>query len=281
MVKILLSVLSLFVFGTNHGANYQNISPQKLINKMLIAIQNVNTLAYTLTNTERIAGKFLTGRQFVKYEKTPFKCFIYLVEPSPGSEVLYVAGKNNNLAIYNPKGFPYIRMNLDPLGNLMQRNNHHPIFDIGFAYFAEVVKKNMAQTKLQISYDGDTTWDGQFCYKITLQNNNFNYYTYTTKNNESLFGIAHNLGLSLYMIKKLNSTYPALSILVPGTKIKLPSSYAKKIVLYINKITMLPVIQKIFDDKGLYEEYQYQKIIVNPKFTAKDFDKSVLNSKKM
>jgi outer membrane lipoprotein-sorting protein len=60
----------------------------------------------------------------------------------------------------------------------------------------------------------------------------------------------------------------------PGQKIKVPTSYAKKVVLYIDKLNNLPIYQQLFDEKGLFAEYKYTNLIVNPKLADNEFTKN-------
>ena len=47
--------------------------------------------------------------------------------------------------------------------------------------------------------------------------------------------------------------------------------YAKKMILYIDKGYMLPLVIKVYDGKGLYEQYAYTKFILNPDFEDDEF----------
>jgi len=61
-----------------------------------------------------------------------------------------------------------------------------------------------------------------------------------------------------------------------GQVLRVPTSYAKSIELWIDKELMLPIRQVIFDDKGKYEEYEYRSLVVNPKHSLKVFDPETL-----
>jgi len=41
--------------------------------------------------------------------------------------------------------------------------------------------------------------------------------------------------------------------------------------LYIDKTNYLPVVQIIYDDKGLFGQYEYNSLIVNPVFAPDEF----------
>ena len=58
-----------------------------------------------------------------------------------------------------------------------------------------------------------------------------------------------------------------------GQKIMVPNVYGKKLALYIDKELFVPRVIKVYDDKGLYESYEYQNLEVNPKIADEEFTK--------
>ena len=84
--------------------------------------------------------------------------------------------------------------------------------------------------------------------------------------------IARKLNLSEYMILEKNKLSNYTSVKA-GQTIKVPNMYAKKVVLYIDKINLMPIYQEVHDDQGMFEEYHYINLIVNPVLDADDFSK--------
>ena len=89
---------------------------------------------------------------------------------------------------------------------------------------------------------------------------------------ETVLSIAQKLGLSEYMILQHNKlkTYTAIA---EGQTIMVPNSYAKEMTLYIDKSTTLPVFIKVEDEKGLFEQYTFRNVNVNPAITADEFSR--------
>ena len=61
-----------------------------------------------------------------------------------------------------------------------------------------------------------------------------------------------------------------------GEEITIPNSFAQKVELWIDVETHLPLIQKIYINNALYEQYEFKKmqsniLIPEPEFTA-DFE---------
>jgi hypothetical protein len=62
-------------------------------------------------------------------------------------------------------------------------------------------------------------------------------------------------------------------LLKKGQVIKIPTWYCKSVVMFVDKQYFLPISLKIIDDKGLFEEYNYHNLIVNPNFQEGEFTK--------
>ena len=56
-----------------------------------------------------------------------------------------------------------------------------------------------------------------------------------------------------------------------GQVILIPNDYSPKLMLYIDKDELIPLRMDVYDDQGLYEKYQYSKVIIDPKLDASEF----------
>jgi outer membrane lipoprotein-sorting protein len=41
----------------------------------------------------------------------------------------------------------------------------------------------------------------------------------------------------------------------------------------VDKLSFLPMVQIVYDDKGLYSRIEYSSFVMNPAFTEEDFSK--------
>lgn len=252
----------------------QVTSCREVLEKTLASIEKIQTLKFHLKCTERVNGKLINTESQVKLNCSPRKIYIYL----KGPELLWIEGENNGNALVNPDGFPFINLNLDPMGVLMRENQHHTIHEIGFEYFAEIIKHTIVSVKDKFDnyfkWNGIITWNGVDCYWITADYPDFKYIDYTVKKGESLVSIAKKLKVSDYMLLEVNSdkvrNYRDVK---EGQKIKVPNAYGKKMELYIDKNQMLPRVIKVYDEKGLFEAYEYHNLQVNPKITHEEFSR--------
>jgi outer membrane lipoprotein-sorting protein len=121
-------------------------------------------------------------------------------------------------------------------------------------------------------YNGLVKYANIVCHKITFESPDFSYTPYKVKEGETLEELSKKLFISDYMVYEINPSIRSFELLEAGTVIKIPSDYGKKIILYVEKDNNIPVGVKIFDDTGLYEEYTYLNVTINPQFSRQDFD---------
>lgn len=272
MMRILLSFIFLF-FGFNHSP--AEADALAILDKMLTTIDGVNSLKFQLKVTERIKGKLVVTGSKTKLNRSPRKLYMNV----NGPELLWVEGWNDGYALVNPNGFPYINLNLNPMGSLLRDGQHHTIHEIGFEYYASIIKscKKTAGSKF-VSYlknNGDVKWNNRDCYFLSAEFSDFKYINYTVLKGENVLKIAKKFFISEYMIVEVNKDQiDDYEDVKPGQVIKIPNYYAKKTEIYIDKTLMLPVHTKIYDDKGLYESFEYISITVNPKFAVDEFSKT-------
>lgn len=250
------------------------MSCKDIVLKTLKSIDDIKGLKYHLKITERGKKGFNYYESAVKFQKKPRKIYLYI----KGIEVLWTEGTNKGKALVKPNSFPYFNLNLDPLGDLMRQDQHHTLNEMGYDYFGSIigysVKKIGDKFDDIFSLVGEEKINGRMCYKVLITNNDFSYTDYKIGENESITSIARKLHICEYMILEKNKKFKDyFDILKPGEIIKVPTWYCKKVEMYIDKFYFLPLNMKIEDDKGLFEEYNYMYLQVNPKFEDVEFTK--------
>jgi LysM repeat protein len=249
------------------------MSSRELINQLMKGVENVKTLKYDLKITERIDGQYKNYGSSIKLQRSPRKLYIYV----KGAEVLWEEGKNNGDALVNPGAFPYINLNLSPFGSLMTSDQHHTIYEIGFDYFKGIIEYTITQIGDRFDkcflYGGEEKLNGRSAYKITILDNDFALVPYIVKKGESLITIARKLRLSEYMIKENNKKIKNYHDVKEGQEIIVPTAYAKMTIIYIDKVSFVPLLTRVYDDKGLFESYEYLNLQVNSKIADEEFTK--------
>lgn len=272
-----------FIFNTSISLVQAQIpagkpnNSREIIDKMLVAVKNMQTVQYTLKATERRDGSLRESEQLIKMNMAPFKMYVYVRKPDKGIEVLYRQGANNNKALVHPKSYSPVSLNLDPYGDMLRNGNHHTIFEANLNYITGIIqdgyKKAGANFDSFFTLDGNATFDGKDCYKISIYYPLFKYVNYTVKPGEDIIAIARKNYLSEFKILEKNKLDNYQNVKA-GQVIQIPNSYAKKTILYIEKKTDLPVEQIIYDEIGLFEKYELWDIKVNPSFKPEEFTKN-------
>jgi outer membrane lipoprotein-sorting protein len=272
MKKTLLALLILISFSA--GAQ---ITVNQLLDKMVAAVDNLKTATYTLNQSERIKGKMRDGVIDTRLQVTPkFKVYLKITAPAKdaGTEILYVDGERNGKCLVNPSNVP-INVNLGVYDSRVVENQHHSMLESGFKYFKTIIvqmRKKYADKIDDYVKLSNVKWLGKDYYKADINYNDFAYENYTVQAGEDVRKIARKIFVNEYMILEANKLDDYDDVKA-GQVIKVPNVYAKRTVLYIDKVNFLPVIQELYDDKGLYEKYSITNLKINPVFPADEFTK--------
>lgn len=249
------------------------LTNRELLDKVFLSISNINTLRYNLQVNERIKGRMHHAESKVKLQISPRKLYLSL----KGPEVLWVQGTNGGDALVNPGAFPFINLNLDPNGTVMRKDQHHTIHEMGFQYLIEILKERAKELGDKLDkymvITGEENYNGRQCYKIAISFPEFAWKPYIVKKNENITTIARKLRVSEYMVLENNPKVNWYNEVKEGQVIQVPNAYAKLTLLLIDKELFLPVSNKVFDDKGLFEMYDYSNLIVNCPIPPEEFTK--------
>jgi outer membrane lipoprotein-sorting protein len=273
---ILLKTATLLLLIAGYSAYAQSpvVQCEQVFTNMFNAIKTVKTIKYNLYANERIESKYVKANSTVKVNVSPVK--VYYKDLKKGIEVLWLEGHEDNDAIVNPNGFPYVNLHLDPNGKLMHKDQHQTIDRLGFAYVGNVLYHSLIQFpdayKKYVNYAGDSTWDGYSCYKMEINFPDFHYYKIMVQGNkETVNTVADKYYLNNYLVLSLNHLSSYEDEIKAGTQLLVPNGYAKRTIILIRKDNNLPVYIKVYDDKGLLEEYGFTKLQVNPTIDDMEF----------
>jgi hypothetical protein len=246
---------------------------KEIMDKMIFEVDRLKAISYTTVMTERIDGKLSNGSNNVKVNFYPFKAYLKLTS----AEVLFIEGANNNKAIVKSNSVPYFNVNLDPNGSIMRKGQHHTIFELGFTYFTSIIKEAIRRVgpdfNKYFSLIGSINWEGKDCFVVVVDYPEFKFVPYEAKNGESVIDIAKKHKVSEYMILERNPELKDYYSVKTGQKMMIPSAYAKKTIIYVDKQNYLPIVQVIYDDRGIYARYEFKNVIVSPGFSPQEFTK--------
>ncbi len=265
----ILIISSLTCFGQDAMA---------ITRQMFEVVNKAKSFQYEFESLERVDGKLKKEVMFFKINTNPFKAYIYETYPKEGLQMLYVSNKNGGKAKINPGGFPWVTLNLEPEGELMLANRHHSIYDAGFSYSISTIQylmdKYESQSAKLLTFNDEETIHGIDCYSITFTDPNYRLLLYYAQIGDTPLRIAKKQHINFYSIMENNSGLKPSSILKPGLKLIIPNDYASKMIMYINKSTLCPVLIQIYDSKGLFEEFLFKYVKINVPFKDIDFSET-------
>jgi outer membrane lipoprotein-sorting protein len=250
----------------------------RILRQMFQATKKVKSLSYTMVKRERIKGQILTQRSKVKLALAPLRTYLYQETPKKGLEVIFAEGQHNDKCIINPNGFPWINIYLPPMHPRVLQNQHHNLFKSGYAYVVGILEHLMRKYDQQladiIQSKPDVLWQGRPAHMIHLDNPNFGIHKHVVKQGETAWDVARQHMIGEYMVLDRNPDVGFYTDLSLGKTLVIPNDYARKMEIVILKENMLPALLRVYDEHGLFEEYQYLDLILNPAFSENDFSKS-------
>lgn len=258
------------------GLQLQAQNPVAIMDRMKTAIHNMNQSTFDLYSKERFGDKYIKKHLQFHVQENPRK--VYMKDLDEGVEMLYVKGWNNNKAYINPNGFPWVNVSLSIYDSKVVAENHHTIHDAGLGFvnvlldgFERTVAKAGKDRSTLYSYGGTVEFAGRPCHKIYLTPpKEFEYISYTTDRDQSLVQLSRRIVASDYLIKERNKISYHRTI-KKGTTLQVPNAYAKKVIVYIDKETYMPVVQMLYDERGLFEKFEYTNIRRSPNFSNTEF----------
>lgn len=253
----------------------QDLRPAKIIAEMLDSISHMKTVRFKVKALERTESGYISATSESKIQIKPRQ--LYFINKEKKLEILYVTGMYDNKAIVKPHVFPYFTLMLNPSGNLMRKNQHYTIHELGFDFIGRTIalaiskeKENMLKS---LSYIGKLEKNGYECHMVVYESSAFNFFPYTVGNKETVTTIAAKFNVNDYLLRVKNNLFNDFGYIKPGTKMQIPNYYCKRAVLYIDVKTMIPVSVSIYDDISIFECYDFYNIIINKPIDQAEFSK--------
>ncbi|ELR71657.1 hypothetical protein C900_02393 [Fulvivirga imtechensis AK7] len=247
-------------------------SGAEITRQMFDSTKKIKTLTYKMKKMERIEGEMTTQIASVKLQRNPFKVYTRQEYPNNGLEVLYAEG--DKAALINPNGFPWFNLKLDPTGDRMRKKQHHTIHNAGYDHVVSILEHLFKKYEHQINELTTlktADWQGRECWIVEFNNPHFKYDTYTVRRGESITSIAAKYKLSGYMLLEINEDIDDYDDISEGQNITIPNDYSPRMILFIDQKLMVPVVMKVYDNKGLYEHYEYSEINIDPDIKKEEF----------
>lgn len=231
--------------------------PIELLKKFSSSVDKNTCLQYTQKSQERISKKGMVDQYLELQVKEGTNKIVNANVTKPKSAKLwYETNERNGNVKTNKLGFV-----LSPLHGQLMADSQHPITNAGFMVTRRIIyrtyQERASDPNMSYAVNGSVNFDGKDCYKITIEDAGFNTSkTYTAKEGENLVDIGTKLNVSHQRIKELNDLKNYKDVKA-GQTLKVPSSYFKKVVTYLDKATYLPLKITVWDDLGLLATYDH------------------------
>lgn len=252
------------------------MSATQVLDKMLSSVKATKTLEYRFKGKERMKTKPSQLEAVIKYQTVPKRIYVKAITPDAGTEILYGDGLYGGNAYVNPNKTLVPNIKLDPTGSMLfGERSHYPITYAGYDLLYDILTNAKKRSDYSIdevlSLEGSITFDGRDCYVLELTDPSYTTISYTVVAGDNALKIAKKKFIPAYAIIDLNPTVKSYFGLTAGQTIKIPTSYAAKTIMYIDKKTFLPLYQQLSDLKGEFEKYEYLDLKANPTFNSSTF----------
>lgn len=275
-IRLLVAILCLFLVQNTCSAQ---MIASNLIKLMSDATGKAYNYEYTMITSERLlSGKgFHNGKSFNRLQMPNFNIYMkILASPNAGTEIIFNKSKYGSDCVVNA-GKLIPNLNLNPFGRILRKDQHHTIYESGFKYSVDLLRSvnaklgNDAFNKFA-TVESDILYSGRKCFRMTMEDINFKYEKYTVKSGETMYSIAATKKVSEFLIAARNK-FSSYDVDIEGRTIEIPSSFAKKAIIYIDKETYHPLGIEMQDEVGIFEKYEFSNVTYDAKYAANEFTK--------
>ncbi len=239
---------------------------------MYDSIKTIRTVRQRISALERIDQQFVKASSEIKLQTQPRK--LYFINRSKKLEILYNGDLYGNKALVKPHVFPYLTLTLDPVGNIMRKNQHYTINELGYDFIGKSIALTLAKDKEGLNnftYHGRVQKNGYNCHFLEYENKSYTYTNYIVGPKETASIIAYKLCVNDYLLRHKNNLLNEFGFLKKGTIIKVPTLYCRRAIIFIDEKLMLPIALSLYDDIGLFESYEYTQIEINRPISPEEF----------
>jgi len=254
----------------------QTQAEKQIIDNMLLACEQVKACSFILASEERKKeGNIDKSEMLVKLQTHPTKIYVMVLNPNAGAEALWRQGEMKDHLLINPNGFPFVNLRFDPYNSFLRKTSHHTIKEIGFDYVVSMVhhyRRELGENFYSFLNITDTVqWEGRYCIRLTFDYSDFTYRPYTVGKGENATTIGMLNYVNDYMIVCANENMKDFHDVKLGQEVLVPNMFGKKVVFFVDRSTMLPLVQEVYDQNGLFEKYEMKSFILDPNFSDDEF----------
>ncbi len=273
MKRTLLLPLFLLLAVPGRADEPGSVPAPEMFSRMLDRIEETHTLELYVRAMYRMQNEQVVKKGLLRMQRSPLAVYFRQDAPDEGMEILFREDLYEGKALVWPNRFPWINLRLDPQGSLMRKNSNHSLYEAGFWYLGDMIREILsgAMGEAVTRNEGWTLSQGERLIKLSLNLPGFGFRSYRVGEGEDLIRIAQKLKVADYMILDRNPEIGDLWDVSPGQVIRVPTCYASRMVLLVDPESFLPRSIEIYDDRGLFEQYDYVLRRINQPFPGEVF----------
>ena len=167
VTRIICSALFVLAAMAAHGGATGPSDPEEWLKEAEAAYDGVTSYTAVFHKQQRVDGKLLPEETILLKYRKPFSLYLkWIKAPYKGSELLYVAGWNENRIRAHSGGIlRFVTRNLDPRDPGLMEGNLRPVTSIGIGYLLKAVATNIRKAikvrELTFSERGEETVYGR------------------------------------------------------------------------------------------------------------------------
>ncbi len=187
-------------------------------------------------------------------QRSPFKVAGRMSEK--GHFILYDPIVSEKEAMYISNGFPFTNLMLDIQGKIFRGLNHYTISDAGCEFILGIIRREYQRLPENFQCTR-VVRNGNDEILIRAETDQFEWREYIASEGETVLSISNKLSVSAYLLIENNDNIETYAEDCNGKTIRVPSHYGQVVELYIDAKHGLPTRIANYDEKGLYESYDY------------------------
>ncbi len=267
MHRLIFIILLFTFFQSGYSESAKNFLQQ-----VLTATKKVRHFESYSRMIEKTDSKVTTNVSFSKISYEPFRVYMTNIAPDAGMQTLYNPKLTEDKLFVKIPPINFITLKIDPNSSLARGKFHHPIEYSG-TRFAVRILENIAQNIGDYTFSFSTNvFHGRKMIVSVLNTKDFRYIPYKITQKETMQNLCSRLLVNEYLVLTRNNNISHYEqVLNPGTIIQIPNHFFKKLQVFIDAETYLPVVEKIWDETGFLEEYDMYQVTIKTSFDPQAF----------
>ena len=264
-----------FVFLSFSGISQELVDCEKTFEYVYSKWEVIENMQYHSKKFERHIDQDDRAEFDFTISRHPYKVAGRMAEK--GHYILYDPEVSEKEAMYISNGFPFTNLMLDIQGKIFRGLNHYTISDAGCEFIFGIIRREYKRMPESFQCS-KVVRKGNEEILIRAETDEFHWKEYNAEKGETVLSIASKLSVSAYLIIEKNDHIHTYDEDCGGKTFQVPSHYGKIVELFIDADHGMPTRIANYDEKGLYESFDYTDYRFNVKLDPAYFTVDYLDS---